>query len=179
MLQDALGCGTLSFGKKKPGAKRKRRVVIMDEIDGLSGSDRGGSAALIKLIKSSATPIICICNDRQSSKVKGLANSCFDLRCKRPMKVTIAKRLVAVAAAEGLRLEMNAAELLVDSCGNDIRQCLNALQMWTQANDSGAATYGRRRRTLDDTRSVAADSCSVGSRASPSLSRCRREHERT
>jgi len=138
-LGAALGCGSL-FGKK--GGQRRRRVFIMDEVDGLSASDRGGSAALIKLIKTTATPIICICNDRQSPKVKTLANYCYDLRCKRPMKQVVAKRLVAVAAAEGLTLELNAAELLVDSCGNDIRQCLNALQMWTQANASGAATYG-------------------------------------
>ena len=71
-----------------------------------------------------------------------MANHCYDLRCKRPMKQIVAKRLVAVAAAEGLTLEQNAAELLVDSCGNDIRQCLNALQMWTQSNASGKATYG-------------------------------------
>ena len=138
-LADALGCGSL-FGKK--GGQRRRRCVIMDEVDGLSASDRGGSAALIKLIKTTATPIICICNDRQSPKVKSLANHCYDLRCKRPMKQIVAKRLVAVAAAEGLTLEQNAAELLVDSCGNDIRQCLNALQMWTQSNASGKATYG-------------------------------------
>jgi replication factor C subunit 1 len=42
----------------------KKRVVIMDEVDGMGGSDRGGIPELIKVIKSSSTPIICICNDR-------------------------------------------------------------------------------------------------------------------
>mmetsp|Transcript_37669 Transcript_37669/g.120845 ORF Transcript_37669/g.120845 Transcript_37669/m.120845 type:complete len:770 (+) Transcript_37669:188-2497(+) len=108
----------------------KKRLVIMDEVDGLSGSDRGGSQELIKLIKTAKVPVVCICNDRQSVKVKGLANSCFDLRAKRPMKQAIAKRLVTIAAKEGISLENNAAELLAEKCGNDIRQCLNALQMW-------------------------------------------------
>jgi len=35
----------------------------MDEIDGMSGSDRGGIAAIIQVIKDTRTPIICICND--------------------------------------------------------------------------------------------------------------------
>ena len=38
----------------------------MDEVDGVGAGDRGGIAALIKVIKTSKTPIICICNDRQS-----------------------------------------------------------------------------------------------------------------
>jgi replication factor C subunit 1 len=44
-------------------------------------------AELILLIKKSKVPIICICNDRQSTKVKSLAGYCLDLKFRRPMKV--------------------------------------------------------------------------------------------
>lgn len=44
----------------------------MDEVDGLGASDRSGLAEHIQLIKSSRAPIICICNDRQSQKMKSL-----------------------------------------------------------------------------------------------------------
>lgn len=115
------------------GMKLQRRLVIMDEVDGMGGSDRGGVAELIKIIKISRVPIICICNDRQSQKVKSLANHCFDLRVRRPMKSQIADRLVAIAAQEGLVVDKNAAEILVEQAGNDIRAALNALQMWAQA----------------------------------------------
>lgn len=122
--------------------KLQRRLVIMDEVDGMGGSDRGGMAELIKIIKISRVPIICICNDRQSPKIKSLANHCFDLRVRRPMKAQIADRLVAIAAQEGLTVDKNAAEILVEQAGNDIRAALNALQMWAQASmsTSGAAT---------------------------------------
>jgi len=102
----------------------------MDEVDGMGGSDRGGIAELIKVIKMSKIPIICICNDRQSQKIRSLVNHCYDLRVKRPTKQQIGQRMVAVAAQEGLRLDPNAAEVLVEQSGNDIRQALNALQMW-------------------------------------------------
>ena len=37
----------------------------MDEVDGMSGSgDRGGISELIRQIKTTKQPIICICNDR-------------------------------------------------------------------------------------------------------------------
>ena len=143
-LGHALDCPMLHLGGAEAEHVMKKRLVIMDEVDGLSGSDRGGSQELIKLIKDTKVPLICICNDRQSNKVKGLANSCFDLRAKRPMKQAIAKRLVAIASKEGIALEANAAELLAENCGNDIRQCLNALQMWaTTCTDVDEATTAR------------------------------------
>lgn len=40
-------------------------VLIMDEVDGISGrEDRAGIAELIQIIKETKIPIICICNDR-------------------------------------------------------------------------------------------------------------------
>jgi replication factor C subunit 1 len=56
----------------------------MDEVDGLGAGDRGGIGALIKIIKESKTPIICICNDRQDRKLMSLVNHCYDLRFQRP-----------------------------------------------------------------------------------------------
>lgn len=46
------------------GIATQKSVIIMDEVDGVGAGDRGGIAALIKVIKSTKTPIICICNDR-------------------------------------------------------------------------------------------------------------------
>jgi replication factor C subunit 1 len=110
--------------------KVKKRLVIMDEVDGMGGSDRGGIAELIKVIKLSKTPIICICNDRQSMKIKSLANHCFDLRMRRPTKNSIAQRIVALGLKEGLMIETSAAEALAEQSGNDIRQTIHATQMW-------------------------------------------------
>ena len=46
--------------------------------------------SILKVIKTSKIPIICICNDRQSQKIRSLANHCYDLRVKRPTKQQIA-----------------------------------------------------------------------------------------
>ena len=44
--------------------KLKKMCILMDEVDGLSAGDRGGSGAIIEVIKKTKVPIICICNDR-------------------------------------------------------------------------------------------------------------------
>ena len=51
------------------GLATQKSVIIMDEVDGVGAGDRGGIAALIKIIKESKTPIICICNDRKDQKL--------------------------------------------------------------------------------------------------------------
>lgn len=55
----------------------------------------------------------------------------MDLRYKRPVKSVIARRAIEVTAREGMQVEQNAVEAIVESCGNDIRQVLNCLQMWS------------------------------------------------
>ncbi|EJK63089.1 hypothetical protein THAOC_16273, partial [Thalassiosira oceanica] len=118
----------------KGNDKHQKRVIIMDEVDGMGAGDRSGMAELIQMIKKSKVPIICICNDRQSQKVKSLAQYCLDLRYRRPTKGVIAKRAMHIGKLEGMEVEQNAAESIAESCGNDIRQVLNALQMDRQSD---------------------------------------------
>lgn len=132
-LKDVLGSRALQFGR--PGMKESpmhlaKRVIVMDEVDGMSGGDRGGTAELILLIKKSKTPVICICNDRQSPKVRSLANHSYDLRMRRPTKQQISKRLLEIGALEGLEVEKNALEEAAERCGNDIRQLITQMQKW-------------------------------------------------
>lgn len=58
----------------------------MDEVDGMSAGDRGGVADLIASIKISKIPIICICNDRYSQKLKSLVSHCLVLSYRKPTK---------------------------------------------------------------------------------------------
>lgn len=57
--------------------------LIMDEVDGMSAGDRGGVPDLILTIKAAKLPIITICNDKYSQKLKTLRNYCLELdfRC--------------------------------------------------------------------------------------------------
>ncbi|KAJ1726517.1 DNA replication factor C complex subunit Rfc1 [Coemansia biformis] len=114
----------------------KRMVVIMDEVDGMSGGDRGGNAELIQLIKRTRVPIICICNDRQSPKVRSLAAYCEDMRFRRPTEAQMRARINTIAFRENLRVEPNAIVQLVKSTHNDIRQIINLLSSYALKNAS-------------------------------------------
>ena len=78
------------------------------------------------------------------TKIRSLANHCYDCRVKRPSKSQIGARLVQIGVKEGLTMDQRGAELLVEQSGNDIRQAIHAMQMWRAQSTS---------MTFDDLRS--------------------------
>jgi replication factor C subunit 1 len=73
----------------------KKIVIIMDEIDGMNGGDKGGINTLIKLIRPKKTkkqktedvtinPIICIGNYRIDKKIKELMKVCNAVELNAP-----------------------------------------------------------------------------------------------
>lgn len=112
------------------GGSSKKSVIIMDEVDGVGGGDRGGIAALIAVIKQTKTPIICICNDRMNRKLQSLVNQCLDLKFNKPSKEGILRRVQRICREQGLTVDRNVIEQVIESSGNDIRQVINIVQMW-------------------------------------------------
>ncbi|KAM7528495.1 hypothetical protein LguiB_031905 [Lonicera macranthoides] len=116
----------LSLKMDRP--KQSKTVLIMDEVDGMSAGDRGGVADLIASIKMSKIPIICICNDRYSQKLKSLVNYCLLLNFRKPTKQQMGKRLMQIANSEGLQVNEIALEELAERVNGDMRMALNQLQ---------------------------------------------------
>lgn len=56
-----------------------KTIILMDEVDGMTGSDRGGNKCLIDMIRLTKVPIVCICNDRNKQSMRSLANYCLDI----------------------------------------------------------------------------------------------------
>ena len=111
------------------GGAPKKMCLIMDEVDGMSGGDRGGVMELITCIKLSKIPIICICNDKYNQKLKSLQNYTQDMPFSRPTKPQILNRMLKIAADEGISMSAAAMEALIETTNNDIRLIINQLQM--------------------------------------------------
>jgi replication factor C subunit 1 len=113
-------------GKKIEGSK-KNMVLIMDEVDGMTGSDRGGVGALAKVCKTSEIPIILICNDRKLPKMKPFDFVTYDLQFRRPTTEMIRARMMSIAFREKLNMPGPVLNALIEGSGADIRQIVNML----------------------------------------------------
>ncbi|KAJ3349554.1 hypothetical protein GGF32_005376 [Allomyces javanicus] len=111
-------------------AVKPHHVIIMDEVDGMTGSDRGGLAELTVLIKKSQVPIICIANDTSSPRMRTFKANCLELKFARPDAQHIRSRLMTICHREGLKLGAPAIDALVASTNRDIRQVLHLLSTY-------------------------------------------------
>jgi replication factor C subunit 1 len=117
-----------------------RRMIVMDEVDGMSAGDRGGIAEISRAIREGTVgcPVICLANERSAPKLRPLASVCVDIRCCRPTKTTIAKTIVG--RLEG-QWTVQQIETMCEQNGNDIRSILNTLQFG--CSGAGVATTAK------------------------------------
>jgi len=112
---------------KKVDATKKRIVLIMDEVDGMSAGDRGGVGALAKLCRKTEVPMILICNDRRLPKMKPFDHVAFDIKFQRPTVDQIRSRMMTICHREGLKMSPPVLNALIEGSGKDIRQIINML----------------------------------------------------
>lgn len=112
---------------KKVDAEKKRLVMIMDEVDGMSAGDRGGVGALAAVCRKTNIPIILICNDRKLPKMKPFDHVAFDLPFRRPTVDQIRQRIMTICFREKLKVPSNVVNALIEGSHADIRQVINML----------------------------------------------------
>ncbi|KAK4888459.1 hypothetical protein LTR28_002936, partial [Elasticomyces elasticus] len=106
-------------------ANKKKLVLIMDEVDGMSAGDRGGVGALAAVCKRTQIPMILICNDRKLPKMKPFDFVTYDMPFRRPTTDMIRSRIMTIAFREGLKMPPNVINALIEGTGADIRQIVN------------------------------------------------------
>lgn len=106
---------------------KKKIVLIMDEVDGMSAGDRGGVGALAKVCKKTDIPMILICNERKLPKMKPFDFVTFDISFRRPTVEQVRSRIATICHREGLKMPMNVIDALIEGSNKDIRQIINMI----------------------------------------------------
>jgi len=112
---------------KEVSEQKKKIVLIMDEVDGMSAGDRGGVGALAKICKKTDIPLILICNDRKNQKMKPFDNVTLDVPFRRPTVLEVRSRMMTIAKREGLDISGSVIDALIEGSNKDIRQIINML----------------------------------------------------
>ncbi|KAF2017071.1 DNA replication factor C, large subunit [Aaosphaeria arxii CBS 175.79] len=119
--------GYFSGDGKQVEKSKKKLVLIMDEVDGMSAGDRGGVGALAAVCKKSDVPMILICNERRQPKMKPFDFVTFDLPFRRPTVDQIRSRIMTIAFREGLKMPAPVVNALIEGSRADIRQVVNMI----------------------------------------------------
>ncbi len=116
---------------------KKGKVILMDEADGITGSDRGGLPLLISLIEETNFPIIVTANDIWHKKFSGLRKKCQIISLKELNEREIAGIVGEVLKKEGKEINEETKKLIVKQSRGDVRAALNDLQSVIDIGDEG------------------------------------------
>ncbi|MBI2660235.1 replication factor C large subunit [Candidatus Woesearchaeota archaeon] len=108
----------------------KGKIILVDEIDGLSGrEDRGGIQAITKLIENSAYPIVLTATNPFDNKFGSLRSKSSMLKFKPLDYMSIFKILKRICDKEKIKYEDEVLKILCRRCGGDVRAAINDLQL--------------------------------------------------
>ncbi|KAF5111370.1 hypothetical protein DV453_000015 [Geotrichum candidum] len=115
-------------------ASKKNICLIMDEVDGMSGGDRGGVGQMAALCRTTNVPIILICNERSLPKMRPFDRVALDMQFRRPDANALRIRIMGIANKEGIRVTPQVVDQLVSSSGSDMRQIINMLYTYSRTH---------------------------------------------
>jgi len=125
--------GTL-FGKK--------RLILFDELDGITGrEDRGGVGAIAQIVKTALVPIILIANNAYDPRLGSVRYYCELIEFKKPPAGEVMKHLSRICRSEGIAADESALKFIAQRSEGDVRSAVNDLQ---------ALAQGKKTLTYDD-----------------------------
>ena len=108
---------------------KRGRIVLIDELGGLSGkSDRGAASAIKGQIQETQVPIILITSDISNSKIRPLRKICTYIEFEPIAIEEITKKLRIICTKESLNFEEIALDTLASHTRGDLRAAINDLQ---------------------------------------------------
>lgn len=119
----------------------KGKIVLIDEVDGISGRDRGAVSSIVKIIRESVFPVFLIANDPWKQKLMPLRGCCKLVRFNRIHSASVEKFLRNVCSKEGIAADDGVLKSLARWSHGDMRSAISDLQI---------AAYGKGRLREDD-----------------------------
>ncbi len=112
----------------------KGKLILMDEIDGVTGTDIGGIPELVRILDETKHPIIMTCNDAWQSKLAPVRKISTVIEMKALSQELIIKILKKVAVAENLIKDDRFFQQIAIKSQGDLRAALNDLQAYSHVD---------------------------------------------
>ncbi|MFQ5474761.1 MAG: replication factor C large subunit [Candidatus Nanoarchaeia archaeon] len=119
----------LGSAAKQMSLFQRGKILLVDEVDGLSGTkDRGGIPTIISLLKETAFPVVFTGNDPYHKKFSALRKTAVLIECEVLSCTSVFNVLKKIADNEKIKYEEDALKALARRAGGDLRAAINDLQ---------------------------------------------------
>ena len=133
----------------KPATEQKSlfkqgKIILMDEVDGVTGTDIGGIPELVKLVATTCYPIIMTCNDVWQSKLSPLRAKCKLVEMKALSVLSILELLKKISEKEGINKNISFLSQIALKSKGDVRAAINDLQSYAYEHNILVDTTEKR-----------------------------------
>jgi replication factor C large subunit len=128
---------------------KKSKLILVDEMDGISEHDQGGIAELQRIIDSPSYPIIMTANNIWDKKFSSLRSKCELLQIKEINYTSIKQIMLDIAGKEGLAINENLLTEISIKAKGDLRAAINDLQSLSRLKDYFSVMLDERNKETD------------------------------
>lgn len=125
---------------------KKNKILLVDEVDGVTGTDIGGIPELIRILDKSSHPVIITGNDVWQTKLAPLRPKCKLVEMKSLTTDQIATYLKEIAKKEGVEENTHFLRQIALKSQGDLRAALNDFQTYSLDKESLYVTQDKRHR---------------------------------
>lgn len=109
------------------------RLVLLDELDGITGTaDKGGVGAITEIVKAAQCPVVLVANNAYDPRFSTLRKYCLLVEFKKPTVREVMKHLKKVCVGEEINADEEALKFIAEKSGRDVRSAVNDLQALAQ-----------------------------------------------
>ena len=106
----------------------KKKILIIDDIEGFTEEDRGGITELKKIITKNEIPIIITTNDLWNEKLREIRELCTPIEFKKVNYSSIKKYLLKLNEKFNLGIDEDTISRIARNADGDVRSALNDLE---------------------------------------------------
>ncbi len=104
------------------------KLILIDEVDGLSGRDRGGINELKTIINESRFPVVMTANDAYNKKIRPLRSMSEEIKLDSVHTNSINAHLKWILEKEGIEYDKGAVKRIARRSGGQMRSAINDLE---------------------------------------------------
>ncbi len=127
----------------------KKRILLIDEIDGMAGrEDAGGMQSINEIISNSMHPIVLTTNNVWDPKLKGIRKKCVVIELKKLNYAQVFEILKKITDTEKISVDDLTLKMIARRCDGDVRSAINDLEILVHGGEAGELDYREKSETI-------------------------------
>jgi len=128
---------------------KKNKIILVDEVDGISKVDWGGVSELVSIINNSPVPIIITANDIWNKKLALLRKKAELVQLKEIDYKTVKDILINILRTENKFIANQILTEIAIKAKGDLRAAINDLQTISKLEDPSSIIFDERNKESD------------------------------